>query len=117
MPIITKPASIEKNAAASISLNKSTLAAVASVAADAYYSNSSNWKEVFIYYKSSVGNQREVLKFDATVASPAANFLVSEKARDIFQVQKIVIVDFDNGSITVPRSQLTVADFDVTLSS
>jgi hypothetical protein len=113
MPIITKPSSIQKNSPAEISLDKSALAAVTSVAANPYYSDSANWKEVFIYYKSSVGNQREVLKFNATISSPVATFLVSEKARDIFEVQKIVIVDFDNGSITVPRSQLTVAEFDV----
>jgi hypothetical protein len=117
MPIITKPSSIQKNSPAEISLDKSALAAVTSVAANAYYSDSANWKEVFIYYKSSVGNQREVLKFNATISSPVSTFLVSEKARDIFEVQKIVIVDFDNGSITVPRSQLTVAEFDVDMST
>jgi hypothetical protein len=116
MPIITKPSSIQKNSPAEISLDKSALAAVTSVAASAYYSDSANWKEVFIYYKSSVGNQREVLKFNATISSPVATFLVSEKARDIFEVQKIVIVDFDNGSITVPRSQLTVVEFDVDMT-
>jgi hypothetical protein len=113
MPIITKPSSIEKGTSASFSLDKSALAAVASVAADSYYSQSSNWKEVFLYYKSSTGNQRKMLKFNAELSSPTANFLASEKARDIFQVQKIVIMDFDGGSILIPRSQLTVAEFDV----
>lgn len=116
MPIITKPATIQKGIAAEISLDKSALAAVASVAANAYYSDSANWKEVFIYYKSSTGNQREILKFNATVTSPTANFLVSNKALDIFEVQKIVIVDFDAGNITIPRSQLTTADFDVDMT-
>lgn len=113
MPIITKPATIEKNVSASISLDKSALAAVTSVAADSYFSDSANWSRVHIYYKSSVGNQREMLRFDATQASPSTNFLVSEKARDIFQVEKILILDFDNGSFEVPRSQLTVAEFDI----
>lgn len=117
MPMITKPASISKNAAAEITLDKTVLAALPSVVADDYFSDSSNWNEVLIYFRSSVGNQREILKFDATQATPAANFLVSEKARDVFQVQKIVIKDFDNDSFTVTRSELVVADFDVTLGA
>jgi hypothetical protein len=117
MPIITKPATIDKNASAEISLDKSALAAVASVAADTYFSDSANWSRVYIHYKSSTGNQREVLRFNATVASPAANFLVSDKALDIFEVQKIVIVDFDAGTFIIPRSQLTTADFDIDMTA
>jgi len=117
MPIITKPASVEKNVAASITLNKSQLASVASVAADSYFSNSANWKSVSIHYKSSAGNQIEVIRFDATQASPSASFLVSDKARDIFEVKKIVITDFDFGSLTVERAELPVVDFDITFSS
>lgn len=116
MPIITKPASIQKNSPAEISLDKAALAAVPSVVADDYFSDSDNWKDVLIYYKSSTGNQREILKFNAELASPTANFLVSEKAKDIFTVQKIVIIDFDSGKISIPRSQLTVEDFDIDMT-
>lgn len=116
MPIVSKPASIEKNAVAVFTLDKTVLAAVASVVADSYFSDSTKWSEVLIYYKSSEGNQREILKFDATQASPTANFLVSEFARDIFEVQKIVIKDFDNGSFVVQRSELVAAEFDVDMS-
>lgn len=116
MPMITKPASISKNAAAEITLDKSVLADVDSVSNDLYFGDSTNWSEVLIYFRSSEGNQREILKFDATQASPTANFLVSDKARNEFQVQKIVIKDFDNDSFTVTRSELVVADFDVTLA-
>jgi hypothetical protein len=112
--IITKPATIEKNSAATIVLNKSQLA---SEIADAYYADSANWKEVFIYYKSSTGNQRKILKFNASQTSPEATFLASLKARNIFQVQKIVVMDFDGGSILIPRADLTVADFDIDMSA
>lgn len=115
MPMITKPASIEKNSAAEITLDKSVLADIDSVSNDLYFGDSTNWSEVLIYFRSSEGNQREILKFDATQASPTANFLVSDKARDAFEVQKIVIKDFDNDSFTVTRSELVVADFDITL--
>lgn len=116
MSIITKPTTIYKNMVAEFILNKSVLSAITSVVADSYFSDSQNWSEVLIYYKSSEGNQREILKFDATQASPTANFLVSDKARDIFQVQKIMIKDFDNGSFTVERTELVAAEFDVDMS-
>lgn len=116
MPIVSKPASIEKNTVAVFTLDKTVLANVASVVADSYFSDMLNWSEVLIYYKSSEGNQREILKFDAIMASPTANFLVSEFARDIFEVQKIVIKDFDNGSFVVQRSELVAAEFDVDMS-
>jgi hypothetical protein len=120
MPIITKPASIQKGVASSFSLDKATLAAVASVAADSYYSNQSNWQRVSLYYSSSsagVGAQVEVVIFDATQSSPTANFLASSTARTQYNIAQIVIRDFDNGCFVVPRSQLTTSEFDITLSS
>lgn len=116
MSIITKPLSIVKNSAAEFTLDKAALAAVASVAANAYYSVSSNWSKVILQYKSSAGNQKELLEFNASLATPTSSFLVSSRARDIFQVNKIVIVDFDGGTFIVPRSQLTVAEFDIDMS-
>ncbi len=116
MPVITKPANIQKNVPASFSLDKADLAALPSVAADAYFSNTTNWNQVLLFYRSDVGNQKEVVKFDATQTSPTANFLASSKARNIFQIQKILISDFDNGIFEVPRSALNVAEFDVDLS-
>jgi hypothetical protein len=116
MAIITKPSTIEKNSAASISLNKSDLALIPSVVADSYFSDQDNWKNVIVYYRSSIGNQKEILKFDATLVSPSTSFLISDKARDIFEVQKIIIQDFDGGSIVIPRSELTTAEFDIDTS-
>jgi len=112
MPIITKPATIEKAQSASFTLDKSALAAVTSVLADLYFSDSVNWKEVLIYYQSTIDGQKEILKFDAALASPTTNFLVSDKARDIFKVKKIIIRDFDGGYFQVIRSELTAAEFD-----
>lgn len=113
MPIITKPSSIQKNQSAQFVLNKTELSQLPSILADTYFSDTSNWKEVILSYKSTTGNQNQILKFDATLSSPSYNLLVSEKAKDLFQVQRITIVDFDNGSIKIPRSQLTVSDFDI----
>lgn len=97
-------------------LSKASLAALPVVAADLYFSNTANWNKVVVYYKSAVGNQKEIVEFDATQASPAADFLVSDKARDNFEVQKIVIQDFDNGNFQILRELLTVAEFDITFN-
>jgi hypothetical protein len=116
MPIITKAGSPVKNSPTVFTLNKADLSAVASVAADIYFSDTANWKDVILVYKSSVGGQSEVLRFNASLASPTSIFQVSSKARDIFQIQKITIKDFDGGSFEIPRSALTTADFDVNMT-
>lgn len=117
MSIINKPNSIQKNEQAQISLSKSNLQAIASVEADSYFSDTNNWKEVILYYKSSEGNQKQILKFDASLQSPTATFFISNKARNEFQIQKIVIVDFDNDSFQIDRSELNTENFDISTSS
>lgn len=116
MPILTKNETPAKGAKAEFELDKAALAAVTSVAADSYFSDSSNWKSVEMTFKSNPGKQRRVVKFDASQATPLANFFASAKARDIFEIEKIVINDFDNGSFTVLRSELTVAEFDIDMA-
>lgn len=116
MSILTKPASIAKNTAATFTLSKATLASNPAIT-DVYFQDTNNWKSVILVYQSSVGDQREILVFDATIASPTASFLVSEKARDIFQIKRIIIKDFDGGSFEIERSSLTTVEFDITLSA
>lgn len=113
MAIITKPATLTKGTPMSFSLEKSELAALNEVSSDAYYSDMQNWQSVLVKYKSSNGNQYEVLKFNASDANPTANFNVSARALDLFEVQTIQIVDFDGGIFTIGRGSLTTADFDV----
>ena len=117
MPIITKTSSPVKGSPTVFILNKSDLATLPIVAADSYFSQTSNWKEVILIYKSSIGSQYEILRFDASLVSPTAVFEVSLKARDSFEIQAIKIRDFDGGWIEAPRSVLTVADFDVSLAA
>lgn len=112
MAIITKP-SILKGVAASVSLSKSELSALSVVSSDSYFSDQSNWEKVLVFYKSTIGKQIEVLSFDAAQSTPTANFLVSTHARDNFEVQKIMIMDFDSGSMSVSRSDLTAAGINV----
>ena len=121
MPILTKPSTVTKGTPTLFTLDKAALAAVTSVAADAYFSDSANWKSVSLVYSSSVGKQYEIVKFDATKSSPTYKFLVSEQSRDIFLIKEIIIKDFDNGTFKVLRlelttAELTTAEFDVDMT-
>jgi hypothetical protein len=113
MPIITKPALIEKGVAAELTLDKAVLALHPFVLADEYFSSSTNWQKIHVKFKSSIGGQFEIVEFDATLASPVGRFFVSEVARDVFEIEKITIIDFDNGILIIPRDELTVAEFDI----
>lgn len=113
MAIITKPQTLTKGTSMSFSLDKSELSQLNEVSSNTYYSDMQNWKSVFVKYKSSGGNQYEVVKFDASQATPTGSFSVSEKALDLFEVQTIQIIDFDGGILTIGRGSLTVVDFDV----
>jgi hypothetical protein len=114
MAIITKPVGgIFKGVPATITLNKSELSALASVSADSYFSVTANWNKIILSYKSSEGNQQEIVEFNATLSSPTGFFDVSLKARDFFEIQVIKIIDFDGDIFIIPRSELTTSDFDV----
>ncbi len=89
MSIITKAGSPVKGSPTEFTLNKSDLALIPSVASDVYFSDLTNWKNVIVYYGSSVGNQKQILNFNAAGSSPSFDFLVSSRARDVFEVQKI----------------------------
>lgn len=115
MAIITKP-TIVKGTPAIITLNKSELAAHPLVSSNSYFSDSSRWKKVEIIYISSPGNQSKIVEFDATLASPTGSILFSLKARNLFEVEKLNIVDFDNGILQIPRESLVVADFDIVMA-
>lgn len=116
MTIITKPSIVTKNEAAQFTLNKTELSNHATVAANTYFQDTANWKEVIMKFTSTSGNQIEVLVFDATQSSPTANFLVSDKARNGFEIQSITIMDFDGGSLKVSQMDLNMSEFDVAVS-
>ena len=112
MSILTKP-SITKGVSAQFTLSKSELLQHPLIQADSYFSEPLNWYRVNVIYKSAEGSQYEIVEFDGTQSNPTGNFLVSEKARDVFQVLKIKVLDFDGGFLEIPRSQLDFEDFDL----
>ena len=62
MAIITKGSNLEKGNEVEFTLNITDLLAHASVSGDAYFSDQSRWKKVFINYASQ-GYQKEILIF------------------------------------------------------
>lgn len=116
MAIITKP-SIYKGQTAAFTLSKSELLQHAMVVADSYFSDSSNWYRVNVVYKSSSGSQYEIVEFDATLSTPVGSFLVSNQARNSFEIQKLVILDFDGGFLEIPRSEVQASEFDINFQS
>lgn len=116
MAILTKP-TISKGQANEFDLSKSDLAAVSKVVNDSYFSDQANWSKVAMEYESDTGEQIEMLIFDASQESPKANFEVSEKAKDNWQVKSVIIMDFDGGYLKLGRGDLTVENFDIALGS
>lgn len=112
MPLFNIPASISKGSAQTVTLDKSALFALAAVSADAFFSDESNVKRCIVEYNSNPGDQKEYLVFDLSQASPTAIFQVSTHARGSFLLERLVLEDFDEGTLVVDRADLP-AGFDV----
>lgn len=112
MPLLTVPASVAKGAAQSVTLDKSALFALSAVSSNSYFSDSANVKRAIVEYNSDPGNQREYLIFDMAEASPTATFQVSNHARSEFLLDRIVLEDFDEGSLVIERADLP-SGFDI----
>ena len=116
MPIITKPSPLEKDATGVFSLDKTALALHPTVVASEHFSSPNVWDKIIVKYKSDTLGQFESVEFDATVASPEGQFFVSATAEDVFEVEKITIIDKDGAILLIPRASLTVAEFDIDFS-
>lgn len=116
MPILTK-ASVSKGAPATFTLD-TTLLSQLPLVSGSDYADPNDWKAVTMFFKSSTSKQSESITFDLTKPAPhTAMFKVSSFAKGDFQLQQITIYDFDNGFLPIPRSALTVAEFDVAFPS
>jgi len=117
MALVTKPAVFVQGTPATYTLNKANLAAHILVAADSYYSNTANWREVSIKFFSDAGVQELYIVFDATQASPTADLDPSAVAEVLFTVDNIQIHDFDGGTYRVDRKDLITTEFDIAVGS
>lgn len=117
MAIISKPQIIYKGTSVTFTLFKANLKDNHVVSANSRFTDFSNWKDVYINYISSVGNQRVNVNFDATTNFQYGTFAVSERARNSFIVESIIIVDLDGEILKIPRSDLNTVTFDIDLYS
>lgn len=113
MAIGNSPGSQTKGTPFNLTINKTDLAANGAVSGDSYFNTSSNWKQIWVVYKSTTSNQMEVIKFDASESTPTRSVLFSTSARGTFEVKSVIIVDKHNGKKIVPRASLVTAEFDV----
>jgi len=101
--MINLPSSLNKGETLTFALNKALVTAATS---DSYWSDSANIQKCIVVYKSTSGRQRKKLEFDFTQESPTTNAEWSAKARNAFEIEEIVLIDFDGGSYVIPRSSL-----------
>lgn len=116
MPIVTKPTFVRKNIVSIFSLNKNELALHPKVVASAHFSNTSVWDRITIKYKSLTLGQFETVVFDAATLQPIGQYYVSPIAENIFQVEKVSIIDKDGAILLIPRAELNAVDFDIDLN-
>lgn len=112
MPIISYPQPPQKGSPSSVTLDKAELLAVSVVSQDPYFSDQNNWNKIIVFMRSANSNQNIQYIFDASESQPTAQFLATEKARDDFELVKLVINDFDGGSLTLNRNVLNEQEFD-----
>jgi hypothetical protein len=116
MAIIDFNTTPDRGTPTTVTLNKTELASLPSVANDSYFSDSSNWKKVVMVFKNDGENvQKETVYFDATQTTPTSKFDISPKSQGNFLIESILIQDFDGGHFQVLRDELNTADFDVNL--
>lgn len=103
MAIINRPVSVAKTSTdKTMSLNINELKTLIS---DAYYKNENNWKVVRVYYKHESSNQ--VMAFEFVLPSIYASFKFNQSARlGNWNVQKVMVCDYDNGYTLIDRFQL-----------
>ena len=113
MPIITKPSPLEKDATGVFTLDKTALALHPLVSESAHFSSPNVWDKIIVKYKSETLGQFESIEFEASSSTPEGQFFVSATAEDVFEVEKITIIDKDGAILLIPRASLTVAEFDI----
>jgi hypothetical protein len=117
MAIISKPQIVYKGVPATFTLFKTNLVNHHIVSSNSQFSSFSKWKEVYINYVSSEGNQRIIVNFDDRDGFQSGIFSASDRARDYFIVQSLILVDLDGAVLKLNRSDLNTNDFDLELFS
>lgn len=106
MALIEGTTGITKGTAAALTLNKATLFALAPVLADAYFSVQANVEKVRVIYRSTLGNQQKIVSFELSQATPTSNVFFSLKARNAFEIYKIILQDYDEGLLVLQGNDI-----------
>jgi hypothetical protein len=115
MALINGLNSVAKGQTTALTLDKTALFALTPVAADDWFSIQSNVRFAKIIYRSSVGSQIKTVIFDLTLANPAANISFSARARDNFDLLKVILIDYEDDQLSVGRADLPAGlDIDFT---
>lgn len=107
---------LEKGTSAFINLDKTALFSLSSVIADDWFSNPINVKKCIVEYNSVVGNQSKQLNFDLSQSSPIDSIYFSPRARDEYQLERIILEDFQGDVLVIERSSLPTS-FDISFSN
>jgi hypothetical protein len=117
MALLTIPSQpLAKATNHTITLNKTDLFNISAISIDAYFSVQANVSRCIMEYNSDPGNQKEILTFDLSAASPTATFNVSARARSTFLLERIVLEDFDGGTLILTGAQIP-SGFTITIAA
>lgn len=114
--LLTIPTSPEKGEFQTYILDVSDLIALVD---SAYYETESNWRKVIVAYRSSTGNQLNLISFvpDGNPTISKLGFFASESF-SIFAIQSITIVDKQNGTYILNPSDIPdVANYNIVFVS
>lgn len=111
MPLLILP-TLEKGTSAFINLDKTALFSLSPVIADDWFSNPINVKKCIVEYNSVVGNQSKQLNFDLSQSSPIDSIYFSPRARDEYQLERVILEDFQGDVLVIERSSLPTT-FDI----
>jgi hypothetical protein len=116
MALLTRPANVLKNVAATFVIDYDALAALSAVPSG-FYKNTSNWKNVFVKVKHKTSGQNNVVQF--TLPSTNGTLLVSDSARaGSWEIISFLIRDFDRGEIVIEKANIPdQASFDFNVVS
>lgn len=107
MALLLRPANVQKNVAATFTLDFAELAALSKVPAG-YYKDTSNWKTVFMKVKHKTSGQKKDIVFN--LPSNEGSLLVSDTARSgVWEIYSMVIRDFDRGEIVINKVDIPSA--------
>jgi hypothetical protein len=100
-----------------VEMTKDMVKALPKVAADAQFSNESNWELVTFIYKKQGSSKRLVASFRDFESQKAMKLRSGMMTGDVFELHKVIISKPDRSLLVVKRSEIEgVTSFDFTLA-